>query len=114
MTSKTTVPSPMTTTAAARIQSKTAKSNDGAVPKEMSDVVNQLEGAVEKQSLSCRVFSEYRGLGMAGLAVGATISMGVGAIAALGIGIHRLATLNPDYEIGKNRIAGTVRATFKK
>lgn len=37
---------------------------------------------------------------------------GIGS--ALAIGVHNLATFNPDYEIGKNKVAGTVTVLYKK
>ena len=38
----------------------------------------------------------------------------VGLGAAVGIGLHNLVTFNPDYEIGKNKLAGTVTVKYMK
>jgi hypothetical protein len=75
-------------------------------------VVNEIEGRIEKAGLSCRVYTEYRGAAVAGSFWGPTALLGVAA--GIGIAAHNLATLNPDYEIGKNKVAGTVMVTCKK
>ena len=38
----------------------------------------------------------------------------VGQASAVGIAAHRLATINPDYEIGKNKLAGTITVKHVK
>ena len=75
-------------------------------------VVNEIEGRIEKAGLSCRVFTEYRSTALAGSFWGPTALLGVAA--GIGIAAHNLATFNPDYEIGKNKLAGTVMVTHKK
>lgn len=81
-----------------------AVSNIGAV-------VEKIEGRIEKADLKCRVYSEYRSASMAASFSPAAL-FGIGS--ALAIGVHNLATFNPDYEIGKNKVAGTVTVLFKK
>lgn len=75
-------------------------------------VVGKIEGRIEKAGLKCRVYSEYRSTSMAAVAFGPVGLLGVGA--AVGIGIHNLATFNPDYEIGKNKLAGTLTVKYMK
>jgi hypothetical protein len=75
-------------------------------------VVNEIEGRIEKSGLTCRVYTEYRGAAVAGSFWGPTALLGVAA--GIGIAAHKLATLNPDYEIGKNKLAGTVTVMYKK
>ena len=81
-----------------------AVSNIGAV-------VEKIEGRIEKQNLKCRVYSEYRSTEMAATFSPAAV---VGLGAAVGIGLHNLVTFNPDYEIGKNKLAGTVTVKYMK
>lgn len=69
-----------------------------------------IEGEIEKLNLSCRIYTEYRTTALAG---GALVA-GVGIIAAAAIAAHNLATFNPDYEIGKNKINSTVSVNYKK
>lgn len=82
--------------------------------KSISSVVNTVEGAIEKKGLRCRVYTEYRSASMAGMVIPTGFTQVVGLYSALGIGIHNLATFNPDYEIGKNKPAGTVTVIYKK
>lgn len=82
-----------------------AVSNIGAV-------VEKIEGRLEKQGLKCRVFTEYRSATVAGAFLSPTFLLGAGA--AVGIAAHNLATFNPDYEIGKNKLAGTVTVKYMK
>lgn len=77
----------------------------------ISAVVKKIEGRLEKQGLKCRVYSEYRSTAMAAAFSPAAV---VGLGAAVGIGLHNLATFNPDYEIGKNKLAGTVTVKYMK
>lgn len=77
----------------------------------ISAVVEKIEGRVEKAGLRCRVFTEYRAASMAATFSPAAM-VGLGAV--VGIGLHNLATFNPDYEIGKNKLAGTVTVKYMK
>lgn len=69
-----------------------------------------IEGEIEKLNLSCRIYTEYRTAALAG----EVFLGGVGIVAAAAIAAHNLATFNPDYEIGKNKINSTVSVNFKK
>ncbi len=72
--------------------------------------VNLIESAIEGLGLSCRVYTEYRSTSL----VAELLIPGVGWAAALGMAAHNLATFNPDYEIGKNKIGGTLTVKYKK
>lgn len=69
-----------------------------------------IEGEIENLNLSCRIYTEYRTAALAG----EVFLGGVGLIAAAAIAAHNLATFNPDYEIGKNKINSTVSVIYKK
>jgi hypothetical protein len=77
----------------------------------ISATVTKIEGRIEKAGLSCRVYSEYRAASMATLFSPAAI---VGLGAAVGIAAHNIATFNPDYEIAKNKLAGTLTVKYVK
>lgn len=79
---------------------------------DIGKVVSFLEGRMEKLNKSCRVFTEYRKAALAGSFFGPTALLGLAA--AVGMAAHNLATINPDFEIGKNKISGTVTVTYKK
>ncbi len=79
---------------------------------DISKVVTEIEGRIEKAGLSCRVYTEYRSTAVAGSFWGPTAILGVAA--GISIAAHNLATFNPDYEIGKNKLAGTLMVTYKK
>ncbi len=80
---------------------------------DITKVVEKIEERIEKQRLSCRVYTEYRAAAMAGSLFSGVASV-VGVASAVGIAAHRLATFNPDYEIGKNKIAGTVTVKYMR
>lgn len=83
---------------------------------DMGALVNIVEGQIEKQKLSCRVYLEYRAaaLGVGLSPFGAGWGQLVAAVAGIGMGIHNLATFSPDYEIAKNPLKAYVLVTYKK
>lgn len=76
----------------------------------MKETVKDLERLIESQGLRCRIFTK----GRAAAAAGGLFVSGIGAIPLAGIGIHKLATYNPDYEIGKNLINHSIEVEYKK
>ncbi|MDD5157244.1 hypothetical protein [Sulfurimonas sp.] len=110
---------------------KSKKSFQIVAIKDMSHVVNKLEGAIEKQNLKCRVLTSYRGAvagaaGVGGVATAGAIA-GVGAaagtaiiafpaiaLASVALAAHRLATYDPDYEIEKNLFQKNVKVLYKR
>ena len=80
---------------------------------DMSVTVNELERVIEKEcQLTCRVYTEYRSATVAGSFWGTTAI--AGELSAAAIGVHNLATWNPDYELGKNYVARTLSVKYKK
>ncbi|PTT92338.1 hypothetical protein DBR45_54020 [Pseudomonas sp. HMWF031] len=89
-----------------------------------SNTLTWLEQAIEKQGLSVRIYMRARKLSMSSFAgfvgagvIGAPVAIGavaVGLVAGVGIAAHNLATLNPDYEIGKHPLGSTLYVDYKK
>ncbi|SAI72940.1 Uncharacterised protein [Bordetella ansorpii] len=79
---------------------------------DMGKVVTKVEGRIERAGLRCRTYTQYRSSVLATGLLGPTVFFGLAAGAA--IGIHRLITWSPDYEIGKNRVMRTLAVTYKK
>jgi len=77
----------------------------------LSSTVSKIEGRIEKANLKCRVYTEYRSASIAAMFSPAAL---VGLGAAVGIAAHNLATFNPDYEIAKNKLAGTLTVKYMK
>lgn len=80
---------------------------------DISAVVARIEGRIEKVGLRCRIYTEYRAAAMAGSLFSGVASV-VGLASAVGIAAHRLATIHPDYEIGKNKLRGTLTVKYMK
>lgn len=90
-----------------------------------SKTLSWLEKEIESQGMSVRIYMRARRLSMGSiagvtaassplalpLAVGA---LAVGLAAGVGIAAHNLATLNPDYEIGKHPLGTTLYVDYKK
>jgi hypothetical protein len=82
--------------------------------KDIGFMVNKIEGAIEKQDLSCRVYSEFRSVAMGAVAIPTPVTVFGGLAAMVGTAAHNLVTFNPDYEIGKNKLKGTLTVIYKK
>ncbi|MDY0205758.1 MAG: hypothetical protein RBR82_03930 [Pseudomonas sp.] len=82
--------------------------------KDVSIAVRRIEAAIEKQNLRCRVYTEYRSAVLAGMAIPTGITQVAGFATAAGIAAHNLVTINPDYEIGKNKVSNSLTVIFKK
>lgn len=81
---------------------------------DIPSVVNKIEGRIEKQSLKCRVYTEYRSAAITGVVVPTGVTQITGLFSAVGIGVHNIFTFNPDYEIAKNKFNNTVTANYKR
>lgn len=82
--------------------------------KDMASVVKQLEKAIEDKNLTCRIYTEYRSTTLASALIPTGITQAIGLSSAIGIGIHNLATYNPHYEIGKNKLNNTLTIIRKR
>jgi len=82
--------------------------------RDISTVVHKIESEIEKQDLRCRVYTEYRSASMGGMIIPTGVTQLAGVASAVGIGLHNLVTINPDYEISKNAITSTVKAIYQK
>ena len=80
----------------------------------MSEAIETLEKEIESNGLSCRVYLKGRAATMAAAAIPISPTVLGGWAAGIAIGIHNLATWNPDYEIAKNPATGTLTVTYKK
>ena len=79
----------------------------------MGEAVSALEKIIESKGLKCRVYTKGRSATFVGAVIpGPTVL--VGWASAIGVGIHNVATWNPDYEIAKNLATGTLTVSYKK
>ncbi|MDQ8919972.1 hypothetical protein RFH39_16910 [Acinetobacter baumannii] len=80
----------------------------------LGGVVSLVEKAIESKGLKCRVYTENRASTMAAVAIPTPVTIWAGVAAGIAIGAHNLATWNPDYEVGRNITAGTIKVNYKK
>ena len=79
-----------------------------------SDAVTWLEKQIEMRGMSCRIYSSKRASVLAAGLIPSGFTQVTAAIAGVAIGIHNLATLNPDYEISKDLIDSNLTVIYKK
>lgn len=82
--------------------------------KNFGEAVKVIEKAIESKGLKCRVYTKGRSATVAAAAIPISPAVLGGWAAGIGIGIHNLATWDPDYEIAKNLATGTLTITYKK
>lgn len=70
-----------------------------------------VEQAIEAAGLKCRVRTVNRGWAVAALTV---FTLGAGAATAAAVGVHNLATINPDYEIIKGMFNSDIHVKYMK
>jgi hypothetical protein len=76
----------------------------------MIEVTGEVEREVEKQDMSCRIYSRNR----AAAATATAFVPALGLIPLTAVAVHNISTWNPDYEIGKDIIDNKLHITFKK
>lgn len=80
----------------------------------MSEAVSTIEKAIESKGLKCRVYTKGRAATMAAAAIPISPAVIGGWAAGIAMGIHNLATWDPDYEIAKNAVTGTLTIEYKR
>lgn len=80
----------------------------------LGEAVEMVEKLIEAKGFSCRVYTKGRAATVAAAAIPISPTVIGGWASALAIGVHNLATWNPDYEIAKNIATGTLTITYKK
>lgn len=75
----------------------------------MLDASNFVENEIERQGMTCRVYTRNRAY-----AAGAMAWTGGGLLSLAGIAIHNIATFNPDYEVGRAITENCLYVTYKK
>lgn len=98
----------------AKIQARETFELKGIYRVDFLNVVNNIEGMIESEGMSCRVYTTYRSTGMLGLALSNPLTAVAGLASVVGIAAHNIATWNPDYELGKHMALGRLEITYKK
>ena len=80
----------------------------------MTEAVATLEKVIESKGLKCQVYTKGRMATMAAAAIPISPTVIGGWAAGIAMGIHNLATWNPDYEIAKNAVTGTLTIDYKR
>lgn len=77
-------------------------------------LISKIEKSIENKNMKCRVYKENRSVAMAAVVIPTGITQVLGFASAIGIGLHNLATYNPDYEIAKSLDATQLSIVYKK
>ncbi|MHC5226238.1 hypothetical protein [Ignatzschineria sp. LJL83] len=80
----------------------------------MAHTVKHVENLIERKGYKVRVYTENRAAGIAVAAIPTGITQVTGIATAIGIGVHNLVTINPDYELGKNLFNNSLTVMYKK
>ena len=80
----------------------------------MDVVVSRVEKEIEGQGMRCRIYTSRRSALLAAGLIPTGVTQAVAATAAIGIGVHRLFTWNPDWEISKGTIYSSMAVIYKK
>jgi len=78
----------------------------------MSSAVSTIENIIESKNLSCRIYTKGRVAAAGGSLFGGITGV-LGVASAIGMAVHNLATLNPDYEIAKHQIDNKLSVTYQ-
>lgn len=76
----------------------------------INDTIKDIERIIESKKMRCRIFTEGRAVA----ATAGILAGGSGTLGIIGIGIHRMATMNPDYEISRDIINNKITVEYKK
>jgi hypothetical protein len=79
-----------------------------------SQAVRVLEALIERKGMSCRIYTENRSAAMGAALIPTGFTQLTAIVTAIGVGVHNVATYNPDYEIGKHPIENKLTVNYKK
>lgn len=80
------------------------------VPKgKQSTATEVVERTIESAGMKCRVRTANRGWAVGALSV---LTLGGAAAAAAAVGVHNLATINPDYEVIKEMFGSDIQVEY--
>ena len=81
-----------------------------SVPKGKQSMATQIvEQTIESAGLKCRIRTANRGWAVGALTV---LTLGGAAAAAAAVGVHNLATINPDYEVIKQMFGSDIQVEY--
>jgi hypothetical protein len=80
----------------------------------MKKAVATLERKIERKGLKCRIYTKGRAATVGAAAIPFSPTVIGGWLAGAAIGVHNLATFNPDYEIAKKPISKELEISYKK
>ena len=80
----------------------------------MPEAVTWLEKLVDDAGMRSRVYAKGRTAVIGAAVIPTPFTWGAALASAAFIGAHNLVTINPDYEIGTNRVTGTITLEHTK
>jgi len=88
----------------------------------MAEAVGTVEKLIEDRGMRCRIYQKGRVAAALGATAAAVVVPVVGEVAigaalvatTVGSAAHHLATFNPDYEVAKNLVTGSLTITYQK
>jgi hypothetical protein len=79
----------------------------------MSDAVEKIEAIIEREGLSCRIYTRGRITATGGSFLGGVTGV-AGLVSAIGIAAHNIATYDPDYEVAKHIVDNMLTISYEK
>jgi len=76
--------------------------------------VETVEELIESTGLKCRIYTKGRAAAIGAAAIPVSPTVIGGWLSGIVIGIHNIATWDPDYEVAKNMATGSLTITYKK
>ena len=80
----------------------------------MKHTVKKVEELIEMKDMKCRVYTKGRVATVAAAAIPVSPAVIGGWLSAAAIGVHNLATYDPDYELAKNPIKSELEVNYKR
>ncbi len=80
----------------------------------MKKAVATIERKIERKGLKCRVYTKGRAATVGAAAIPFSPTVIGGWLAGAAIGVHNLATYDPDYELAKKPLSNELEVNFKK